>query len=117
MCNKGTDQCIILYNEISSKLEQLFIDFDEFSDVCSTRSEICKYWDNIVRLTSLLHNLIAADRECDWHAHLQAVQELMSVFRECDNINYLRYASWYLEKMRKLPVEHPDIYEQFTSII
>ena len=43
------------------------------------------------------------------------MQDFLPVFRECDNINYLRYASWYLEKMKKLPSEHPDIYEQFKQ--
>ena len=39
----------------------------------------------------------------------------MPVFRESDSINYLRYGSWYLEKMWLLPKEHTDIYHQLFS--
>ena len=31
------------------------------------------------------------------------------------SINYLRYGSWYLEKMRKLPHEHPEVYKHFQE--
>ena len=63
----------------------------------------------------MLHNLIAADREGDWEGHLQAVQDLLPVFCEADCINYLRYATCYLEKMRKLDQEHPDQYPEFHA--
>ena len=31
------------------------------------------------------------------------------------SINYLRYGSWYLEKMRKLPLEHPEVHKHFQE--
>ena len=31
------------------------------------------------------------------------------------SINYLRYGSWYLEKMRKFPHEHPEVYKHFQE--
>ena len=40
----------------------------------------------------------------DWEGHLQIVQNLLPVFRESGSINYLRHASLYVEKMRKLPI-------------
>ena len=42
-------------------------------------------------------------------------EEPIASFRECDNINYLRYASWYVEKMGKLPQDHPEMYEKFMQ--
>ena len=58
---------------------------------------------------------VAADRNRDWEGHLQPVQELLPVFCECDSINYFRYSSWHLEKMRKLPTEHPEMYQKFME--
>ena len=63
----------------------------------------------------MLHNLIAANREGDWEGHLQAVQGLLPVFCEADCINYLQYATWYLEKMCKLDQEHPDLCIEFHA--
>ena len=65
-----------------------------------------------MKFINLLKQLITADREGDWNIHLCTVQELLSFFRTTNSINYLRYASWYLEKMRKLPEDHPKIYEK-----
>ena len=78
-------------------------------------SEVRRYWEGFLEIVSILKALIAADREGDWQAHLQVTQNLSPVFRECNSISYLRYASWYVEKMTKLPQDHPEIYEQFMQ--
>ena len=62
-----------------------------------------------------MKRLIAFDREGNWEAHLQAIQDLLPVFHVSGSINYLRYASWYLEIMRKLPKNHPEIYKKFMD--
>ena len=67
------------------------------------------------KLTSFLKNLIAADREGNWAAHLQAIQDILPIFAQTGSINHLRYGSWYLEKMRRLPKEYPEIYQQFLE--
>ena len=38
-----------------------------------------------------------------------------SRFLMSGSINYLRYGFWYLEKMRKLPHEHPEVYRHFQE--
>ena len=63
----------------------------------------------LLDLTIRLKHLIIADRENNWEAHLTAVQNLLPVFRSAVSTHYLRYASWYLEKMRIPPTEHPEI--------
>ena len=78
-------------------------------------SEMCQYWEGFLEIVSILKVLFAADREGNWQVDLQAMQNLLLVFRECDSINYLRYASWYAEKIRKLPQDHPEIYEKFMQ--
>ncbi|KAG8176012.1 hypothetical protein JTE90_007009 [Oedothorax gibbosus] len=76
---------------------------------------MCRYWDTFLHLVNLLKFLVAADRNGDWDSHLQAIQNLLPVFREFDSINYLRYASWYLEKMRCLEEKHPEVYHKFKA--
>ena len=43
------------------------------------------------------------------------MQELLPVFLECDSINYLRYASFYLETIQKLPQDYTEIYKEFIK--
>ena len=53
--------------------------YHEFSQTCKKRSEMVRYFDGVLKLTDLLKNLIAADREGNWHAHLQAIQDILPV--------------------------------------
>lgn len=90
-------------------------DFQKFSNDCAKNSEMCVYWDTYLELVNLLKFPIAADREGNWYCHLQAIQGILPIFYEFDSINYLRYASWYLEKLRMLPKEHPEVYHKFST--
>ena len=36
----------------------------------------------------------------------------MAIFQEFDAVNYLRYGSYYLEKIKILEVEHPELYQK-----
>ena len=42
---------------------------------------------------------------------MQAVKDLLSIFTEADGINYLHYALWYFENIRKLHISQADVYE------
>ena len=90
-------------------------EFETFSKTCSERSEICRYWNGILTLIGLLKDFVAADREGNWEGHLQVIEKLFPVFLMSGSINYLRYGSWYLQKMRKLPHEHPEVYKHFQE--
>ena len=54
----------------------------------------------MVRLTK---DLVRADREGDWHLHLQSVEAVLPYFA------VLRWCSLYLEDMKKLPQTAPVI--------
>ena len=62
-----------------------------------------------------LKDLAVADRESDWKAHLLVAHNILPISREFDSINYLRYRSLHLENMRRLPEEHPEIYNKFMQ--
>ena len=53
--------------------------------------------------------------EREWNGNLQAVQDLLSIFRKTECINYILYASFHLEKTEMLATEHPEIYRLFLS--
>ena len=99
-------------NEVIETLKDLVETF-----ICKAvkNFEICKYWEAILKNIRFLKDLIAADWTGSWDAHLQAVQNLLPLFRESDSINYLRYGSLYLEQMRRLPIHHPEILVTFMS--
>ena len=98
-----------LYRVSVDSSEELKLDLEAFNKTCSDKSEMCRYWDGVIILTSKLKNLIVTDREGNWEAHLQAIQDLLSIFFKSGSFNYQRYGSIYLEIMRKLPEGYPLI--------
>ena len=62
-----------------------------------------------------MKDLSAADRAGNWEGHLQVAEKLLPIFLMSGSINYLWYGSWYLEKMRLLPHEHPEVYKHFQE--
>ena len=57
--------------------------------------------------------MIAADHDSNWSLHVAAVQASMAILRSFDAINYLRYVSWNLERIKVLELIHPDLYRRF----
>ena len=109
MLNKSETDCKRYFEKCKNDIKILQQDFVSFSEKCSEKSEVCRYWDGLINLSTLLKSLIPCDRNGESEGHLQTVQKLLPVFRESDSINYLRCVSFYVEKMRKLPIEYPDI--------
>ena len=112
---KDQQSCLKFYEQLKKETKALMQQFNAFSKTCQQRSEACKYWDGFIEFTPMFRNLISADTEGDWEGHLHAVQDILPVFCEADCINYLRYATWYLEKMRILDQEHQDIHTEFLA--
>ena len=84
-------------SEVIETLKNLFGTF-----VCKVvhNSEIRKYWEAVLKIIHFMKDLIAANWTGNWDVHLQTEQHLIPLFREIYSINYLRYVSLYLEKVR-----------------
>ena len=76
---------------------------------------MCKYWETFLSITRIIKNIIAADRDRNWELHVQSVEEFIPIFRAFDSINYLRYASWYLERIKRLELDSPFLYRKFLQ--
>jgi len=63
----------------------------------------------------LAKDLVRADREGDWHLHLQCVEAVLPYFAVFDSSNYLQWCSLYLEDMKKLPETGPVIHNNFVA--
>ena len=106
--------CFNTFTACKIQLTELENDFTSFSNE-GEKSQMCKYLNNILYIANLLKDLICADQTGDWEKHSRTVEKLLPVFQQCDSMNYLRYASFYLDKMRQLPDEFPEIYGHFKN--
>ena len=115
LASKSPDECKSNFEKCVNKISDLMKTFNEFAKIRKAISQICAYFEEILDIAKKIKNLIAADRNGDWEAHLQAVQELIPIFAECDSIHYFRYGSYHLEFMRKLPEKFPTIFNAFKA--
>ena len=60
---KDQQSCIKLHKQLKQKPSCNSL--TNFQKACQQRSEICKYWDGFINLTSMLHNFISTDKEGD----------------------------------------------------
>lgn len=98
-----------------STSSQLIADFNGFRSDSRTKSETFEFWDRFVEMVGILRDLVRADREGDWNLHLRSVQAVLPLFAGCDRVNYLRWASVYLEDMRQLPQVSPLVHQNFLA--
>ena len=66
-------------------------------------------------MVRLAKDLLRADREGDWHLHLQSVEAVLPYFAVFDSIHYLRWCSLYVEDMKKLPETAPVVHDNFMA--
>ena len=90
-------------------------DFNAFRADARINSEAFAFWDTFVEMVSILKDLVRADREGNWQLHLQTIQSALPIFAGCDHTNYYRWAAVYLEDMRRLQKDAPDVYENFAA--
>ena len=103
-----------LFNTILQKIEKLHRDFKSFKQEAEEKSELCRYIGQWLKIMVLIKNAVEAEREGNWNLHVSVVEDSMSVFAELDCGNYLRYGSWYCERIKTLEFTHPQLYRRFS---
>ena len=101
------------FHTLVSHSDTLHKKFDQFIEECEAKSEVCQYLGQFKHIVDVIKHMIAADREGNWPLHIASVRESMKILRAFDCINYLRYASWYLERIEVLEVEQPILFRRF----
>lgn len=59
--------------------------------------------------------LIEGERTGNWLVHLDAVSKILNLFAATGHTNYGKSAHLYLQRMRELPTDYPEIYRKFTE--
>ena len=89
---------------------ELKIDCLNFTNCSVEKLQLCNYFENFLKRTEFLKDIVAADREGDWKAPLLIVQNILPMFSKFDNINYLQYGSLCLENM------HCQVSSSFNAV-
>ena len=58
---------------------------------------------------------VAAEGSGDWHQHLTEMPNMIPIIMSAGHRNYDACLSLYLQDMKLLSEEHPEVYEQFMQ--
>ena len=93
-----------------------FTSYDEMIDELdkkSNKSRTAKHWVmNLIKPVLIMMMYVRAEREGEWPLHLFSVKLMIPYFFASGDINYARYASYYLRSMQKLPA---DLLKKFMA--
>ena len=115
VAQRKRDKCISLFSQAVECTRELQKEFEDFIRECQEKSELCQYLSVFQDIFTVFKKLVAADRDGNWNLHVGAVRASMPILRSFDAINYLRYSSFYLEKIKVLKETHPSLYDRFTQ--
>ena len=65
LLSKSETDCNRCFEKYKNNIKILHQDFVSFSEKCYEKSEVCRYWDDLINLSILLKSLIACDRNGD----------------------------------------------------
>ena len=114
---KDSKACSNLMNELKKDgdVAELISAIKVFEDKSISSSEQCRYLCGFQSIINSIKNLVRSDRDGDFLLAMKSIQELCPIFLGLDGINYLRYASFYLELLKQLKIKHPDLYQEFLK--
>lgn len=72
-------------------------------------------WFQYMQMVDLLRKFIKGERLVNWDLHLQSLYEMLPYFAASGHRLYLKSVHIYLQKMAKLPKQHPEVHQHFKE--
>ena len=85
----------------------------EERNLSSTKTAIV--WFQYMQMVDFLRKFIKAERLGYWDLHIRSLYEMLPFFAAYGHRFYLKSVHIYLQKMAKLPQQHPEIHQYFIE--
>ena len=72
-------------------------------------------WLQYMQMVDLLRMFMKGERLGNWDLHLQSLYEMLPYFAASGHRLYLRSVHIFLQKMAKLPEQHPEVHQHFKE--
>lgn len=74
-----------------------------------------KIWIQYTDMIDLLRDFIRSERTGNWKLHLATLQKMIPYFAAAGHNNYAKSVHIYLQQMKQLEHNHPDVYNNFMK--
>ena len=72
-------------------------------------------WRTYMKMVETMLEFIRANRNGDWHLHLNSFAAMLPWMTIYDHTNYARWGPVYLAEMKGLETSHQELYEEFMN--
>ena len=72
-------------------------------------------WRTYMKMVETMLEFIRANRDGDWHLHLNSFAAMLPWMTIYDHTNYARWGPVYLAEMKGLETSHQELYEEFMN--
>lgn len=97
--------------KLQEKLGGVMETLSNFKSAGCKQSETFKYWCSFLEAGDVLLHLLRANKEGDFHLHLDAAMEAVPYFILAGRVNYARYTPVYVSEMRQLETKQPEMFK------
>ena len=73
------------------------------------------YLRSCMNMYGIMLRFLRAEREGNWTLHLESFSQMLPWFAAYGHTNYTRWGAVYLDEMRKLQTDAPEVYRQFMA--
>ncbi|MES9880282.1 MAG: hypothetical protein ABW185_05305 [Sedimenticola sp.] len=112
--NGENKDAITALSDIKHFLEQTRPVIDKFNDSRS-KYKLHQFWLNYIAMIETLLLYTHAEREGIWSEHLSATSKMAKIITAADHLKYTKVLVTYLEEMRNLPNQAPEIEREFQN--
>ena len=115
---------IVSGNTMEAKLElntfiencsEMLSDFHAFVEDGCRKSQLFKYWNNVLIMICLMQDFVRADRTGDGLLHIETFKKALPIFNIMDRVNYTRWGPVYLNDILELEKTLPEAYDHFIK--
>ena len=106
--------CIDKVNNLIESLKPIERQLDAFKTKGREKSQTFAFWDNYMKMVSLLLSFIKAEHTGNWQLHLSTTKAMSPYFFfAMDRKNYSRWLPVYLVDMQTLDAVHSTVKQEF----
>ena len=84
-------------------------------DLLVERSRTAALWIQYLEIVDILRSLMRAERTVNWELHLEALTRMLPYLASSGHSLYVKCAKLYLQSKSDLRMDHPNVYQAFTS--
>ena len=89
--------------------------FEEWIEIHRKKSPYVKFWYTLEELECLVLMFVRSQRSDNFEMFLEVLDQFLPWMFSFNHTTYTRWFPVYIQTLKKLPDQHPEVYEEFEK--